>query len=287
MVDYHVHTVHSVDASGTVADYCSRAREIGLREICFTNHCELDPRRDDSFIVFDGRREPFSRKGLLRLQEEILAARDRFKGQGLDVKFGIEVGYFTGIEPVLEEISRGAELDFVIGAIHCLDHICIDSSRECGQYFGAHRVDEYLAEYFSAVAGLVRSRMFDSVAHFDVFKKYGIGYYGRDVQRIPRGIVEEVFQMMRKNGTALELNTAGMRYMQEFYPAPSLMKIARDSGLEIITIGSDSHRPEDLGKDLFPAIELLKSLGFEAVTTYTRRRPTTLSILGDREGARS
>ncbi|MBE0431836.1 histidinol-phosphatase [candidate division WOR-3 bacterium] len=278
MVDYHIHTAHSIDASGTVSGYCSRAIEIGLREVCFTNHCELDPQRDDSFIVFDGRREPFSRNELLRLQEEILAARDRFKRHGLDVKFGIEVGYFTGIEPVLEEILRGAEIDFVIGAIHCLDHICIDSSRECGQYFATHCAEEYLADYFNAVAGLVRSRMFDSVAHLDVFKKYGIDHYGKDIHRIPRDMVEGILQMMRKNGTALELNTAGMRFMNEFYPAESLMKMARDCGLELITIGSDSHRPEDLGKDLTKAIDYLGSFGFDAVCTYTRRTPTKLSI---------
>lgn len=278
MVDYHIHTAHSTDASGDVAEYCRRAIEIGLREICFTNHCEIDPQRNDSFIVFDGRRQPFSRDGLLRLQAEIFGARDRFRPQGLDVKFGLEVGYFAGIEPVLGALLRGVGLDYLIGAVHCLDHICIDSSRECGQYFAGHRAEEYLTGYFEAVAGLVRSGLFDSVAHFDVFKKYGIKHYGPDLNRIPRGLVEGVFRLMRQHGTALELNTAGMRFMNEFYPSPARLETARACGVERITLGSDSHRPEDLGKDLAPAIDLLRSCGFEAVMTYTRRRPSTLRL---------
>lgn len=287
MVDYHVHTAHSIDASGTITEYCARAVEIGLRELCFTNHCELDPQRDDSFIVFDGQRRPFSQDGLLRLQAEIFAARDRFHPLGLDVKFGLEVGYFPGIEPALDELLRDVDLDFVIGAVHCLDHICIDSSRECGRYFAGHRAEEYLDEYFEAVAQLVRSGIFDSVAHLDVFKKYAIKHYGPAVCQLPRGLAEDVFQAMRTHSTALELNTAGMRFMNEFYPAPALLKTARACGVERVTIGSDSHRPDDLGKDLSLAVDLLKTVGFEAVTTYTRRRPSTMSIQGDREGARS
>jgi histidinol-phosphatase (PHP family) len=64
-----------------------------------------------------------------------------------------------------------------------------------------------------------------------------------------------------------------MRFMNEFYPAPALMKIAREQDVQMITIGSDSHRPGDLGKDLSLAIKYLKSYGFDGVYGFEKRKP--------------
>lgn len=278
MVDYHVHTQHSIDASGTISEYCEQAIHIGLDEICFTNHCELDPRRNDSFIIFNGKREPFSRDGLLKLQAEISEASNKYEKRGLIVKFGIEVGYYRGIEPKLLEILQDIDLDFLIGAIHCLDHICIDSSRECGLYFNQHDVQQLIEEYFTSVAHLVETGLFDSLAHIDVYKKYGRNHYGTDLCNLPQDFIRRVFHLIKNNHTALEINTAGMRFMNEFYPAPALMKMAREAGIELITIGSDSHRPEDLGKDLARGIEYMKMHGFSAVCTFDKRKRLSRKI---------
>jgi len=278
LVDYHIHTQHSIDASGTILEYCEQAINIGLDEVCFTNHCELDPRRNDSFIVFNGKREPFSRDNLLKLQAEIFEARNKYRKRGLIVKFGIEVGYYRGIEPRLMEILHEVDLDFLIGAIHCLNHICIDSSRECNLYFNHHDVHQLIEEYFTSVAHLVESGLFDSLAHIDVFKKYGRGYYGSDIYSFPQEFIKRVFHLIKNNHIALEVNTAGMRFMNEFYPAPALMKTAREAGVELITIGSDSHRPEDLGKDLVHGLEYMKKFGFNAVCTFDKRKRLSRKI---------
>lgn len=274
MIDYHIHTQHSIDASGTISAYCERAIEIGLEEICITNHCELDPLRNDSFIRFDGEREPLSKSALLKLKGKIFEARDSYKKRGLTVKFGIEVGYYKGIEGVLGEMLSGVELDFVIGAIHCLEHICIDSSKECATYFDQHDVHQLIQNYYRAVEDLIRSGMFDSLAHIDVYKKYGRNHYGNNIYDSSPDLMNRIFRMIRDNHIALEINTAGMRFMNEFYPAPTLMKIASEQGVKMITIGSDSHRPEDLGKDLALATEYLKSHGFDGVYTFDKREPS-------------
>ncbi|UCG29631.1 MAG: histidinol-phosphatase [candidate division WOR-3 bacterium] len=278
MIDYHIHTDHSTDASGTIAEYCQRALQIGLKEICFTNHCELDPQRNDSFIRFNGEPETLSNRGLTKLQEEVFQARERFSTNGLSVKFGIEVGYYPGMEKELNRVMDGLSLDFVIGAIHCLDHICIDSSRECDRYYDDHDVTQYVTEYMDAVSSLIRSRLFDSLAHVDVHKKYGRNRYGQNIDNVPRDLIAGVFGLMKEHGIAMEINTAGMRFMNEFYPAPALMEIAREHHLEYITIGSDSHQPADLGKDLDLAIDYLKSFDFHTIYRFDNRQPSGISI---------
>jgi histidinol-phosphatase (PHP family) len=278
MIDYHIHTQHSIDAQGTIAEYCDQAAKIGLDEICFTNHCELDPKRNDNFIRFNGEQEPFSHNGLLKLQREVHAARDRYRRHGLAVKFGIEVGYYPGIEQRLKGIIQGIELDFMIGAIHCLDHICIDSSRECGRYFDDHSAQQYIENYYASVTLLIESGMFDSLAHIDVYKKYGRDHYGSKLNDVPEDVFRNTFRLMKEKGIAFEINTAGMRFMNEFYPAPLLMRTAHEQGITLITIGSDSHKPEDLGKDLARGIEYLKSFGFNTVQRFDKRTSQTVRI---------
>ena len=57
--DYHVHPDYSIDASPVkIREYCQKALELELREICFTTHVELDPvrREKDNFINVNGER---------------------------------------------------------------------------------------------------------------------------------------------------------------------------------------------------------------------------------------
>lgn len=278
MIDYHVHTAHSIDAEGTVREYCKQAVKRGLKEICITNHCELDPLRNDSFIRFDNQREPFTRDNLLRLQNEVLREKIFFKDSGLDVKFGIEVGYYDGIESRLQGITEGIDFDFVLGSIHCLDHICIDSSRECSLYFSHHTVSELLENYFRAVEHLISSRLFDAVGHLDVYKKYGLDFYGKKINSLQEDSLRRTFQLMEENDVALEINTAGLRRIKEYYPSPSLLQYAQSEGVSRKTIGSDAHRVDDLGKGINQGLEYAKSYGFNAVYGFEKRRPIPIKI---------
>jgi len=278
MIDYHIHTNHSIDAEGELEDYCKKALSIGLKEICFTNHCELDPARNDSFICFNGQRKKFTRKGLLCLRDEIEKQRIKYQKSGLNIKFGIEVGYYNGVDSVLEEVTDGVELDFVLGSIHCLDHICIDSSREYMDYFPNHSAHSMLTNYFHAVEDLVKSNLFNSVGHLDVYKKYGISYYKERVHEVLETSLRETYHIMAEHNIALEINTAGLRRINQFYPAPSIIKYARAQGLKMITIGSDAHRVSDLGKGISEGLTYAKSFGFDKVYRFDKKRPIGMNI---------
>ena len=278
MIDYHIHTNHSIDAQGELSDYCQKALDLGLKEICFTNHCELDPARNDSFICFNGSREKFTRQGLLRLRDEVEDQRIKYKSSGLNIKFGIEVGYFNGIEPLLEQMTEGVELDFILGSIHCLDHICIDSSREYMDYFPNHSAHAMLTKYFQAVEDLVKSNLFNSIGHLDVYKKYGISYYKEKIHEVLEEPLRRIYRIMAEQGIALEINTAGLRRIGQFYPGPSIIEHARSQGLKMLTIGSDAHCVSDLGKGISEGLEYAKSFGFDRVYRFCRMQPEGVKI---------
>ena len=280
LVDYHIHTAHSTDARNSLIEYCERALKIGLGQICFTNHCELDKERDDNFIVFEGQRQPIERSGIERLFSEIGRCREQYDPHELDIRTGIEIGFFPGIEEYVDHLLGNIQVDYVLGSIHCLDHICIDSSKEYKTYFTAYPAPAMLNNYFQAVHELVQSGLFDAVAHLDVYKKYGIDHYGRIIDHLPVGIIEKIFQDMKAKNIALELNTAGLRRSGQIYPSADLMSIAKKTGIELLVIGSDAHSVEDLGKGLNEGYEYIRSFGYDEVCTFKDRKITMLKPEG-------
>jgi histidinol-phosphatase (PHP family) len=271
MIDYHIHTNHSIDAQGSISDYLEQAAISGLKEICITNHCELDELRKDNLIRFNGVIEPITRAGLVRLQGEIISLKEQYKNKGLNLRFGIEVGYFDGVENRLKGIIKDLKLDYVLAGIHCLDHICIDSSKECNSYFESNSSERLLEEYFSKMELLIRSKMFDTVAHFDVYKKYGLSFYGEAIREFNKDRVYHLFELMAEYEVGLEINTAGLRRYGEFYPSKDFMGLAKEAGIEVITIGSDCHKPEDVGKGIREALDYASSYGFSKVYCFEKR----------------
>lgn len=278
MIDYHIHTLHSPDAEGAVGEYCEQALRLGLAEICFTNHAEMDPARGDNVIRFGGRTEPLTNAGLRRHHAEIREAAARYRPRGLVVRSGIEVGFFPGMEQRLRDLTAGIDYDFLLGSIHCLDHACIDSSREYKSYFTPRSARQLIDEYYGYILQLAESRLFDSLGHIDVYKKYGIGFYGPEVDYLPEDLLAEVFDALRRNGFCLEVNTAGLRRIKQFYPSTRIMELARDMGVKRLTIGSDCHKVSDLGKGIEDGAEYAKSFGFSSIYSFTKRKPTALKI---------
>jgi len=110
LVDYHVHTDNSFDSREKMFAYCQRAVEIGLREIVFTEHFDLNP-LDQGLGHFN----------YVKYSQEIEECRDAF-GAKLKVKKGLELG-----EPHLYQIEHGEFLqnkgfDFLLGSFLYLNH---------------------------------------------------------------------------------------------------------------------------------------------------------------------
>ncbi len=278
MIDYHIHTNHSIDAQGSLVEYVEKAISLGMKEICFTNHCELDGERDDNLIRFDGHIQPLNRDALMNLQGEICALKELHQKDGIKIKFGIEVGFFEGIENRLKSVIEGLKLDYVLAGIHCLEHVCIDSSKECNEYFQSHNARELLKGYYDTMEQLIRSQLFDAVAHFDVYKKYGLSFYGDSIRVFDRDRVYHLFKLMVQHRIGLEINTAGLRRNGEFYPSKDLLGLAKDAGMEIITMGSDCHKPEDLAKGIKEAIGYARMFGFKRIYRFDNRVRLPLDI---------
>ena len=70
------------------------------------------------------------------------------------------------------------------------------------------------------------------------------------------------------DGVALEISTAGLhKHVGELYPDPAML-----AGRPPITLASDAHVPQNVGRDFDQALALARAAGYETVTVFDRRQ---------------
>jgi histidinol-phosphatase (PHP family) len=261
--DYHVHPDYSLDATGTIDQYCQKALKLGLKEVCFTTHYDTDPVRkdEDPFMRIDGKIVPLNEENVKRYIEDVRRANEIYSPMGLSVKVGLEVDYAPHIEDQLKKDLASFDLDYTLGAVHCLDHIAITASKEAKSYFRTKSLKELCQEYYRVLSKAVVSGLFDAIAHLDIYKKYGLAFYGENILTAHRGLVEPVLELMVKNDVGLEINTALLRKgHKEFSPGLEILYLALKMNVKITAFGSDAHKAEHLGKDIKEACLLMEKL---------------------------
>lgn len=274
MIDYHIHPDFSQDAQGSMEEYCRRALELGLEEICFTTHHECDPvRRDREFVRVGEERMTTDSEWPVAYFAEINRVRRQFPG--LVIKAGVEVGYEMGVEGIVSDFLAAYPFDFVLGAVHLIDHIALTSGGEVETFQAAfgHRPAEYvIGRYFDYVRAAAGSGLFDCLAHLDIYRKYVQPMYGPEFSDSAARQMDSTLEFIARSKVGLEVNTSALRRGDsEPYPALSVLHRARDAGITVFTIGSDAHKPQDLGTGLDKATRFLSDLGI-VPARFVRRR---------------
>jgi histidinol-phosphatase (PHP family) len=267
--DYHVHPDYSLDATGSIDQYCQKALKLGLRRICFTTHYDADPvRKDFDFLMkVEGKAVPLTPDLVNRYIDEIRKAEQKYSKSGLEVLAGLEVDYAPQIEEALRKDLVQFDLDYLLGAVHCLDHIAITSSAEAETYFKRKNVYEMCEEYYRTVTQAASSGLFQCIAHLDCYRKYGRSFYGDEILTAHRDYIQPALHALAKNNVGIEINTSARRQGQnDLYPSEEILELAKASGVKVTAIGSDAHKLDDLGKDIEEAYLLFTKLFPESKT---------------------
>lgn len=263
-VDLHVHSTCSVDGVSTIEEHARQAIVVGLTEVGFCEHVDLDP-RDRNYGVFDPERYDL----------EIGAARAAVPA--VQLRQGIEITYQSKLEASLVSLVESHPWDYVIASVHLVDYAdgwaIISEPGAMADYFAGHRQRQAYAPYFAELLRAAQSGMGDVLGHLDLVKRFGVRQYG---PLEPFAFEEELREILRAaahNGTGLEINTSGLRQSPgEPYPALSVLRWFRESGGEIVTVGSDAHHARDLGSGIAPALAMAQEAGFQAIATFEERQ---------------
>ncbi len=80
------------------------------------------------------------------------------------------------------------------------------------------------------------------------------------------------------SGTALEVNTSGLRYtIKSPFPYPAIVARFRELGGHAVTVGSDAHSAESANWGLGEGYGILEDAGFDQLTF--RRGASTSRVL--------
>src|SRR5699024_9860220 len=108
------------------------------------------------------------------------------------------------------------------------------------------------------------------LGHLDLVKRYK----RLDVNRNFHDIIREIFRVIIPKGKGIEVNTSGYAYgLGSAMPSEDILRLYKDCGGEIITIGSDAHKSEHLAHEFPRTLQLLQSIGFEHIATYEAQKP--------------
>ena len=261
MIDLHIHSTISHDADSSIRDYCLKAQELGFLEIGFSEHLDLC-RTDPHYGLHD------YEKYLAQVKE----ARKEFPN--LAIRMGVEVTYLPSIQNEIDDFLEGKEYDYAMAAVHLVEGGMVTVSEEdpCREYFSRKTADECFQEFFDLTLASVRSGLFDVLAHLDIINRYGVNYFPDWEWRPHYGVLRKIFEGMIKRGMALEVNTSGFRQSAcRPYPERDLLKLYRELGGKMITIGSDAHSAQELGSGVSSAIALAGKLGFNRLVSFERR----------------
>lgn len=264
-VDYHMHSTNSSDGFNTVEEMCIAAIKNGFSEIAITDHFE--PSTGDENCVSYTQGAYFN---------EVLAARRKF-GKQLEIKLGVEIGQPQYYKKQTEEILSNVNYDYVLASAHKLESGKDMSQLDYSKLSKKEVLDLYLHELNNLVDGFDD---FDCVGHMDLVKRYSFATYLENISLADSRQELEIFlKKLIQKGKGIEINTSGLRQnSRETLPGLDVLKIYKDLGGKILTVGSDAHKTEDLGKGITEAYKLAEEAGFKYITVFTNRQPEFIKI---------
>ncbi|MBS7638607.1 histidinol-phosphatase HisJ family protein [Candidatus Bathyarchaeota archaeon] len=267
--DFHVHESHSRDAPGAlVEEYCREAEIKGMDEICFTTHLIISgPDTSNSIEVGE----------IPEYLEEVERAQS---STNVKLRVGLEVDYFPEEERRLESLLDEYPFDFILGSLHYIRGYDIGAMEGSMAFFGKRSLREALNIYYTDWKLAVESGLFDVMAHPDYFRKYLHYTIPEPLTLEDYGsMLFEAVESMVSYGVGVEVNPSGYRHgIGDCYPSLELLGVMKDWGIGTVTVGSDSHRVEDLGSRLEKAVARLRSASYEHICTFEKRRNRVLSL---------
>lgn len=256
MFDYHLHTTVSYDGHNTPEEMVHAAVAAGLKEICFTDHLDYQlgvPREKISYTADTYRN-----------------AYEGLSAPGITIRHGTEVGLTPWNK---EDITKDLQLypyDFVLGSIHFIN----DEDVYYPEFWVGRDFLVTERQYFEEILCCVELHDdFDVLGHLTYISKVK----GHPCPRVipledHRDVIAQIMKILISKGKGMEVNTSGVDRCGDYLPGGSYLKLFRDLGGEIVTVGSDAHTANRVGQYVNEARVMVKEI-FGHVCTFQNREP--------------
>lgn len=269
--DYHLHSSFSSDSDADIMDIINYAQQNGMDSICVTDHYDMDfpvyPDEPDMTFYLDTDKY-FEYMNKIRSEVE----------PDFDLRIGVELGIMPETTSMLHDyVLSHSELDFIIASSHLVDGY--DPYRP--EYFKGKTDYEAYGRYFESILENIKSfKDFNVYGHLDYIMRYGKNKAQNFNISDYYDIFKEIFDILVYDGKGIEINTGSLYRGLDFpHPHRDILKMYKEAGGEIITVGSDAHKPEYIGHGFNVAKDLLKSLDFKYYCTFKLQKASYIPIV--------
>ncbi len=267
MIDLHTHHQRCGHAEGTLEDMARAAHDRGVRVFGWSDHAPL-------FADAADHPKPGIQMARSQWDGYLAEAEDVRTRLGeafpdVDLRIGVEADYLPGTEGAYREALERDALDYVLGSVHEVGpwHIYKPAT-----FAGIEDVDAFHRGYWQGLRGAAQSGLFDVLSHLDAIKAM-VPPSETDMT----DEIEATLDCVAESGVAVEINGSGLSKAGELFPGPALVEglVRRDVP---ITLGSDAHRPAQVGRGFPEAAALLDHLGRDRVITFRHREPVWVDL---------
>ena len=263
--DSHIHSINSFDGKQTVEEICRTALEKKLSGVTVSDHADLLALIPEKTME----RMPRSIK-------TIDAAAHKYEGK-LRVFRGVEMSEYHNDTENAKKILALTDYDVILGSVHYIGFngsLTSYSHIDFGSQMPIDDVYDLLKEYLAQVSYVLDDPFFDVFCHLTCPLRYMNGEYGRgiDIMRFESDIVSILKKMIERR-IALEVNTSGIGTpLNELMPDRRILKLYRELGGKLLTLGSDAHTSDRIGGAFYEAAEVLRKIGFGGYYYFDQRR---------------
>ncbi|WP_010293905.1 histidinol phosphate phosphatase [Clostridium senegalense] len=250
MFDTHIHTNFSSDSEMNIDIAIKKARELNLG-LTITDHMDLN--------------YPDKTKFKLDIDSYF---NDYINYKSNNLLLGIELGMDENFSDENLNIAKKYNFDQIIGSQHSVNGIDIfDKSL----YKGKSK-DYIFTTYFTdMIASINTHNYIDILAHIDYICRY-CTFEDKEMHVSEYGdYIKEVFKLCIENNIVVELNTRRFNDDKAIKSLKDIYSIYTSLGGTLVTIGSDSHVPENIGRSFKEAVDFCDVLNLKPVHFKNRK----------------
>ena len=271
MFDSHLHTMYSSDSEESIENICKCAVEKNLKGVTFTDH-----------VVIYKYNEYDTYNNILKCKNQALEKKKEYDGK-LKIMFGLEISEARANPEHEKEILNIGGIDVVLCSLH--DNMPIESlglnsyiRKNDFSKLSKNTIKQILLIYYGILKKTAKENDYDVLAHLTYPFRYincrdKVGF---DIFEI-KSDIEEILNTVILRDKALELNTS-MSNDDFFMPSEEILILYKKLGGKKVTLGSDAHTANNVGKGFEKAKQLLKKCGFNEYYYYQNRKPIPVKI---------
>ena len=267
--DYHVHTAFSDDSTYDMEEVIQDAIQQGINELCFTDHVDYGIKVDwdEGKEIIYRNNEPMANVDYPKYFEKIKEMKEKYPQ--ITLKQGLEFGMQEHTIDRFEKLYDKYDFDFIILSCHQVEN----QEFWNGEFQKGRTQKEYNERYYREILNVIQKyKNYSVLGHLDLIVRYDQqGVYPFENVK---PIITQILKQVIADGKGIEINTSSHRYgLSDLQPSRNILKLYRELGGTIITIGSDSHKKEHLGAYIQDTKEELKKLGYTQYCTFEHMQP--------------